>query len=116
MAIASTAISRRPRLCHSGPSKSDTGSKSGPAEFPDKGADRLQRRLLLVHVRRMRAIRQDHFAYPPVHLPCDHIDLRDGAVLVILALDEENGTGYARQVRLDVPAAEIRMQPDVVPA
>jgi hypothetical protein len=46
----------------------------------------------------------------------DGVDLRHGAVLVVEALDREHRAGDARQVLLDVPRAEFRVQPDVVPA
>jgi len=52
----------------------------------------------------------------PLHLPLDGIELRHGAVLVVVALDGEYRADDAGQVLLDVPGAEFRVQPDVVPA
>jgi hypothetical protein len=46
----------------------------------------------------------------------DGIDLSDGAVFVLFALDEEDGTVDAGHVHLDVPAAERGREPHVGPA
>ena len=77
---------------------------------------RRQRRRFLVAVRGMLAIREDEARERSADAVLDGVDLGEGAVLVVGALDRQHRTAYARKNILDVPMAEIRMQPDVVPA
>ena len=44
------------------------------------------------------------------------VDLRHRSVFVVLALDREHRAADARHLRFDVPRAERRIEPDVVPA
>src|ERR1700722_8205425 len=46
----------------------------------------------------------------------DSIDLLKSPVFVILPLNREHGTPYPWQAVFDVPATEVLMQPDVIPA
>src|SRR5690349_19105971 len=63
----------------------------------------------------MSAIRKlQQFAWP-FHLALDRLELRHRPVLVVLALDREDGTLDARQILLDVPFLERRIEPGVVP-
>src|SRR4030095_1637245 len=50
------------------------------------------------------------------HFCTDAPHLLHRSVLVVLALDREHRARYAREVLLDVPRAEIGMEPDPVPA
>src|SRR4029077_15455670 len=51
---------------------------------------------------------------PPPPLGC--FPPRPGFVLVVEALDDEDRARDARQIFFDVPAAEVGMEPDVVPS
>src|SRR5438552_19190836 len=44
------------------------------------------------------------------------LELRHRPVFVVEALDREHRTMYPRQDLLDVPAAESRIEPDIVPS
>src|ERR1700730_14075564 len=46
----------------------------------------------------------------------DAADLFQRAVLVVSALNGEDGTGNPRQVLLNIPGAKLRMEPNVIPA
>ena len=51
----------------------------------------------------------------PLHAALDRVDLRQRAVLVVLALDQQRRRGHAAEHVLDVPGAELGREPDVVP-
>ena len=46
----------------------------------------------------------------------DAVDLFDGAVLILEALNRQYGAGDVPEKRFDAPGCEIRVEPDVVPA
>src|SRR5579884_4171554 len=46
----------------------------------------------------------------------DRVELGRRSVLVVLALYQQHGAPHAGRERLDVPASETRIEPDVVPA
>src|SRR4029077_2447559 len=50
----------------------------------------------------------------PAGLLRDRVELRHRAVLVVEALNREHRAAYPRQAVLDVPGAEVRVQPDLV--
>src|ERR1044071_7052816 len=71
---------------------------------PGKKSDDSPRPLINpVPVRRMAAVLQLQQFARPAHLPLDGVELRQRAVLVVLALDREHRAADAGQVRLDVP-------------
>ena len=53
----------------------------------------------------------------PAYTAPDLVQLRHGAVFVVETLDREHRAAHARQVVVaDVPAAELRIKPDLGPA
>src|SRR5579862_2337516 len=66
-------------------------------------------------MRRVAAAPELQYLARPRHLAPDRVELRHGAVLVVLALDREHRARDARQVLLDVPLLERRVEPGVVP-
>src|SRR5262245_46460778 len=82
----------------------------------DEARHGFDHHLGLVPVRRMAAIREAQQLDRPTGLPGDRIELGHGAVLVVEALDRQHRAAYAGEDLLYVPGAEIRVQPDVVPA
>src|SRR5512134_2258518 len=85
------------------------------AALTDEPRNRLQRRLRLVAERRMAAGRQLQQLAGAAHAAPDARQLLHRAVLVVLALDGEHGAGDSRQVLLDVPLQELRVEPGVGP-
>src|SRR6266404_3856824 len=64
----------------------------------------------------MLAVRQEQRLHRSRYLRRDGVELCRGAVLVVFALDGQNRAGDGGQMILDVPAAELGVEPDVVPA
>ena len=64
----------------------------------------------------MRAIRQHDDFRRPRNLARDHLDLGRAAILVILALNQQYRAADVGEILLDIPAQEVGVQPDVVPA
>ncbi len=75
----------------------------------------MQNLLRLIPVRRMAALRQLQQFAGAADLPRDGIELRHGAVLVLLALDRQHRALDPRQILLDVPLADRRLQPGIGP-
>src|SRR5579883_1476369 len=67
-------------------------------------------------MRRMLAVRQHKTLERAADLASDGVELRDRPVFVVGALYRQDGTADLRQDFLNVPGAEFRMEPDVVPA
>jgi hypothetical protein len=84
-------------------------------DLPDEFRDRFQGFFRLILVRRVAAIGQLQQLAGPAHLPLDRVHLRHRAVLVLLALDRQHRALDRRQVFLDVPLAERRIQPGIRP-
>src|SRR5437868_1835362 len=84
--------------------------------FFNEGLDCRKYFLGLILERAMPAVGQlEQLA--ALHALCDVIELRHGAVLIVLALNGEHRAFDARQVILaDIPADEVRVKPDVGPA
>src|SRR6267378_4602347 len=88
----------------------------GPALEPgDKARHRLEHHAGLVAVRRVPAVGEAKELDRTAGLPRDRLELRHRPVFVVEALDREHRAMYPRQDLLDVPAPEVRVQPDVVP-
>ena len=49
-------------------------------------------------------------------LPGDRLPLRRGSVLIFESLDHEDRASNARKIFFNIPAAEIGMEPDVIPS
>src|SRR5579872_6286894 len=64
----------------------------------------------------MAAILERQHLDRPAALPPNSFHLRHGPVLVVDSLNDERRAGDARQIFLDVPAAKLGMQPDIVPS
>src|SRR5260221_7337934 len=64
----------------------------------------------------MLAVLQQQRLDRPGNLLPDRVELCRCAVLVVLALDDQDRTRDGGQVILDVPRAEFGVEPDVVPA
>src|SRR5712691_4844633 len=91
-------------------------ARLGPALEPrDEAGHRLEHDGGLVAVRGVPAVGEAQQLDRAAGLFCDRLELRHRPVLVVEALDRKYGTMYPRQDLLDVPAPEIRIQPDVVP-
>src|SRR5882672_625796 len=84
-------------------------------EPADEAGHRLEYDGGLVAVRGVPAVGQTQELDRAAGLLCDRVELRHRPILVVETLDREHRTMYSRQDLLDVPAAEVRMQPDVVP-
>src|SRR6267143_3805924 len=82
----------------------------------DEAGHRLEHDGGLVAVRGVPAVGEAQELDRAAGLFCDRLELRHRSVFVVEALDRKYGTMYPRQDLLDVPAPEVRMQPDVVPA
>src|SRR5260370_4438302 len=50
------------------------------------------------------------------HAPLNRFHLSERAVFVVLALNHQRGAGNCFQIFFDVPLAELRIEPDVVPS
>src|ERR1700704_4440169 len=91
-------------------------ARLGPALEPrDEARHRLENHAGLVAVRRVPAVGEAQELDRAAGLPRDRLELRHRPVLVVEALDREHRAMYPRQDLLDVPAPEVRVQPDVVP-
>src|SRR3954447_18400998 len=66
----------------------------------------------------MRAVAAGHDEPPhrPAHARLDAVDLLQGAVRVLGALDQQRRAAHARGVLLEAPGAERGLEPDVAPA
>src|SRR5690606_19957873 len=82
-----------------------------PVDEPD---ERLEHRLRLVAVRRVPAVGEAD-QLDVGREPRDPLDLVHRPVLVVLALDREDRAADLAHERLDVPRAEVGVEPDVVP-
>lgn len=49
-------------------------------------------------------------------VPLNRLDVSDGAVFVVVALNDKDRASDSRQKFFDVPGAKFRSQPDIVPA
>jgi hypothetical protein len=78
--------------------------------------NRLQRRGRLVTLRRVTAFGERKNLDWASGLSGDGVDLRHSSVLIIESLNRQDGAGDAREIFFDVPAAEVGMEPDVVPS
>ena len=67
-------------------------------------------------MRRVTALRQDEPLNRAGHLPLNRLHLPQGPVLVVFALDQQRGTGNAREKSLEVPGAKLGIQPHVAPS
>src|SRR5437899_182774 len=91
-------------------------ARLGPALEPgDEARHRLEHHAGLVAVGRVPAVCEAQELDRAAGLPRDRLELRHRPVLVVEPLDREHRAMYARQDLLDVPAPEVRVQPDVVP-
>src|SRR2546430_14106955 len=94
-----------------------SSSPVGPALEPgDEARHRLEPHAGLIAVRRVPAVGEAQQLDRTAGLPRDRLELRHRPVFVVEALDREHRTMYPRQDLLDVPAAESRIEPDIVPS
>src|SRR5882672_5135228 len=93
-------------------SRSRLGSVLEPG---DEAGRRLEHDAGLIAVRGVPAVGQAQELDRTAGLPCDGLQLRHRPVFVVEALDREHRAMYPRQDLLDIPAPEVRMQPDIVP-
>src|SRR5882762_5603644 len=92
-------------------------ARLGPALEPrDEARHRLEHHAGLVAVRRVSAVGEAQELDRTAGLPRDRLELRHRPVFVVETLDREHRATYPRQDLLDVPAAESRIEPDVVPS
>ena len=70
----------------------------------------------MIALRRVPAIFEFQHLYGTSAVPADCFHLRHGSVLIVESLDDKHRAADAGQVLFDVPAAEIGMEPDVVPS
>ncbi len=106
----------QPRSRHL-PINSDSRSlRLVPAVFCHEPLDRCDDRFGLVALGGVAAICERENFYRASGLAFDGFYLRHGAVLVVFALNGEDGAGDAGEIFFDVPAAEVGMEPDVVPS
>src|SRR5258706_11081861 len=82
----------------------------------DEAGHRLEHHTGLVAVRGVPAVGKAQELDRAAGLPRDRLELRHRPVFVVETLDCEHGAMYPGQDLLDVPAPEVRVQPDVVPA
>src|SRR5271157_3118816 len=75
----------------------------------------IQRSFRLVAVRRMLAVRE-HQDLRRWHARLCRLHLRDRSVLVLFALNAQDGTPDRRQIFFDVPRSKLRIEPDIVPS
>src|SRR6266852_5426220 len=93
-------------------SRSRLGSALEPG---DEAGHRLEHDTGLVAVRGVPAVGQAQELDRTSGLPCNGLELRHGPVFVVETLYREHRATYPRQDYLDVPAPEVRIEPDVVP-
>src|SRR5688500_9755398 len=89
------------------------------AALPRRGGieeadDRVEQALGLVAMRRVAAVFELEDARPG-NAPLDRSQLLERAVLIVATLHRKHGAADASDLRLDVPGAEPRIEPDVVP-
>src|SRR5580698_8947689 len=64
----------------------------------------------------MPALGQRKNLYGTGRLLGDGLHLRHGSVLIVEALNREDGAGDVRKIFFNIPGAKVRMQPDIVPS
>src|SRR5271165_3735286 len=84
-------------------------------DFRHKLCHLLQRRRLLIAMRRVPAVRQ-HQDLRVWNPRPNRFHLRRRTVLVFLALNAQHRTANGIEIRLDVPRAKARIEPNVVPS
>src|SRR5438477_4122981 len=94
-------------------SRSRLGSALEPG---DEARHRLEHHAGLIAVRRVPAVGEAQQLDRTAGLPRDRLELRHRPGFVVEALDREHRTMYPRQDSLDDPAAESRIEPDIVPS
>ena len=77
---------------------------------------RLNRGFKLIALRGVAAIREGKNFDRTGALGRDGLDLLHRAVLIVEALNNKHRAGDPRKIFFNIPAAEIRMQPDIVPS
>ena len=92
------------------------GGRFVPGDSADELCDRRKYRVRLVAVGGVAAVGQGKNLDGTARLAGDGLDLRHGSVLVVESLNGEDGAGDAGEIFFDIPAAEIGMEPDVVPS
>src|SRR3954469_23803463 len=92
-----------------------SASSCASAKPLDEPRDRRGHLVRMLEVRRMPAAHHESLDRT-AHAAFDRVDLGERAVLVVAALDEERRRVDPRQQRLEVPVAELRVEPDVAPA
>lgn len=85
---------------------------SGLHEF----ANRFEDSLRVVAMRGVTAVVEGKDFDRATGLAGNGLDLRHGSVWIVEALNGQDRAADAREILFDVPAAEVRMEPDVVPS
>src|SRR6185295_11688607 len=89
---------------------------SGSLQRGDEPHNGRERLVAPVAMGSMAAVREDQRFDRSLDLALDRLDLPDRPILVLLALDDQHGTGDGRQELFDRPGRELRPQPDIRPA